>query len=64
MRQGIPKGRASMSKTTRGKTNVDTRLGEEIEGGRQSEADAMAYNDVVKMTCIEGQRCGVNGGQE
>jgi len=24
----------------------------------------MAYKDVVKMTCIEGQRCGVNGGQE
>jgi len=23
-----------MSKTTRGKSNVDTRLGEEIEGGR------------------------------
>jgi len=31
---GILKGRASMSKTTRGKSNVDTRLGEEIEGGR------------------------------
>jgi len=34
MREGIPKGRASRSKTTRGKSNVDTRLGEEIEGGR------------------------------
>jgi len=34
MREGIPKRRASMSKTTRGKSNVDTRLGEEIEGGR------------------------------
>jgi len=34
MREGIPKGRASMSKTTRGKSNVGTRLGEEIEGGR------------------------------
>jgi len=34
MREGIQKGRASMSKTTRGKSNVDTRLGEEIEGGR------------------------------
>jgi len=34
MRKGIPKGRASMSKTTRGKSNVDTRLGEENEGGR------------------------------
>jgi len=35
MREGIPKGRASMSKTTRGKSNVDTRFGEEIEGGRE-----------------------------
>jgi len=35
MREEIPKGRASMLKTTRGKSNVDTRLGEEIErGGR------------------------------
>jgi len=34
MREGIPKGRASMSKNTRGKSTVDTRLGEEIEGGR------------------------------
>jgi len=58
--EGIPKGWASMSKTTRGKSNVDTRLGEEIEGGK---ADAMAYTDVVKMICIEGQRCGVNCGQ-
>jgi len=33
-REGIPKRRASMSKTTRGKSNVDTRLGEKIEGGR------------------------------
>jgi len=33
MREGIPKGRASMSKTTRGKNNVSTRLGEEIERG-------------------------------
>jgi len=33
MREGIPKGRASMSKTTSGRSNVDTRLGEEIEGG-------------------------------
>jgi len=28
MREGIPKGRASMSRTTKGKSNVDTRLGE------------------------------------
>jgi len=33
MREGIPKRRASIPKTTRGKSNVDTRLGEEIEGG-------------------------------
>jgi len=32
MREGIPK--ASMLKTTRGKSNADTRLGEEIEEGR------------------------------
>jgi len=32
MREGIPKRRTSMSKT-RGNSNVDTRLGEEIEGG-------------------------------
>jgi len=34
MREGIPKGRASMSKTTIGKSNVDMRLEEEIDGGR------------------------------
>jgi len=34
MREGIPKRRASISKTTRGKSNVDMRLGDEIEGGR------------------------------
>jgi len=34
MREGIPNGRANISKTTRGRSNVDTRLGEEIEGGR------------------------------
>jgi len=33
-REGIPKTRVSISKTTRGKSNVDTRLGEEIEEGR------------------------------
>jgi len=33
----------------------ERRLGEEI-GGRQSDADAMAFKDVVKMTSIEGQR--------
>jgi len=35
MREGIPNGRASTSKTTRGQSNVDKRLGEEIEGGRE-----------------------------
>jgi len=34
MRKGMPKRRASMSTTTNGKSNVDTRLEEEIEGGR------------------------------
>jgi len=32
--------------------------------GRRSEAYAMACKDVVTMKSIEGQRCGVNGGQE
>jgi len=68
MREGISERKASMSKTTRGKLNVDTRLGEEIEGeiegGSKSEADAMVCKDVVEMTSIEGQRCGVNGRQE
>jgi len=30
----------------------------------QSEANAMAYKDIVKMICIEAQRCGMNGGHE
>jgi len=34
MREGISKRRASMSKTTGGKSNVDMKLGEVIEGGR------------------------------
>jgi len=34
MRKGIPNRRASISKKTIGKTNVDTRLGEDIEGDR------------------------------
>jgi len=34
MREEIPERRAIMSKATRGKSNVDTRLGEKIEGGR------------------------------
>jgi len=32
--EGNPKRRESVSKTTRGKSNVDMRLGEKIEGGR------------------------------
>jgi len=46
LREKIPKRRASKSKTTRGKSNVDTKLGEEIEGGRAK----LTYKDVVKMT--------------
>jgi len=58
-------GRASISKTTRGKSNVDTRLGEEIEGGGvKLVLWRIKIKDVVKMTSIEGRRCGVNGGQE
>ena len=33
-KEGIPNRGASMPKTTRGESNVDTRLGEKIEGGR------------------------------
>jgi len=57
MREELPKRRASMSKTTRRKNNVDTRLGEEIEGGR-----AKLTRWSVKMTIIESQCCGVKGG--
>jgi len=59
MREGIPKRRASMSKTTRGKSNVDIRSGEEIEEAEWSWC--VGVKDVVKMRSIEGQRCGVNG---
>jgi len=42
MREGITERRASMSKTMKGKSHrAYTRLGEEIEGGRRSEAGAM-----------------------
>jgi len=41
MRERIPKRRASMSKTTRGKSNVVTRLAEEIEGGRAKLSDGV-----------------------
>jgi len=61
MREGIQKRRASISKTTGVKSNVYTRLGEQIEGAKQ--ADTIAYTDVLKVTSIDGQRCGVNGGQ-
>ena len=33
-RKGIPNGGASMPKTTRCESDVDTRYGEKIEGGR------------------------------
>jgi len=49
MREGIPKRRASMSKTSRGKSNVDTRLGEEIKGvvkpGSQSSGNCALNTD-------------------
>jgi len=32
-REGVPNIRASMPKTTRGESNLGTRLGENIEGG-------------------------------
>jgi len=34
MREGIPKRRTSISKTTSGKSNGETRMGDEIKGGR------------------------------
>jgi len=36
MKEGIPKIRTSMSKTTRDKSNVDTRLGEEMRDVERS----------------------------
>jgi len=57
MMEGIPKRRASMSKTTRDNSNADTRLGEEFDGSLKLEAslaDAMAFKDVVKMTNDRG----------
>jgi len=39
MREGIPKGRASMS--TRGKSDVDMRLKEEIEEAERSGRDGV-----------------------
>jgi len=51
-----------MSKTTGGKSNVDTRLGEEIEVDR---AKLTRWSkDVIKIKTIEAQRSGVNGGRE
>jgi len=64
MREGIPKGRASMSKTTRGKSNVDTRLEEEIEGCSAKLTRWRIYGCSIKRTNIEGQCCGVNDGQK
>jgi len=44
---------------------VDTRLEEEIEGGKAKLTRwSVLCKDVVKMSCIEGQRGGVKGGQE
>jgi len=34
MKEGIPHSRASIPKTKIGKSNVDGKLGEKIEGGR------------------------------
>jgi len=54
-----------MPKTTRGKSNVDTRLGEEIEGGSMKLASAdVTCRSAVKIISIEGMRTEVNGGHE
>ena len=46
-----------MPKTTRCESDVDTRYGEKIEGGRAK----LTCRPVVKMTNIKGRRYGVNG---
>ena len=53
-----------MSKATKDESNVDTRLGEETQGGGAKLADAMECRNLVNVTSIEGRRCEVNGGQE
>jgi len=53
-REGVPNREASMPKTTRGESNLGTRLGEKIEGGGRC---------VANMTNTEGKRYGENGEQ-
>jgi len=67
MKEGIPERRASISKTTRGNSNVDTRLEEEIEGGRAKLTRwhlRSCKNVEPTYVSIADQRCGVNGVQE
>ena len=61
-REGVTNRKTSMPKTTRGKSNVDTRLGEKIEGGR-AKLTCWGCRYVVKMKNIKGRRYGVNGEQ-
>jgi len=49
-----------MPKTTRGESNLGTRLGEKNEGGGAK----MTCWGVAKMTNIEGKRYGENGEQK
>jgi len=55
-REEFPKRKASMSKPREVRAMLIR--------GRERRLRAMAYKDAIKITRIEGQRCGVNGGQE
>jgi len=58
-RKGVPNREANVLKTTRGESNLGTRLGEKIEGVGAK----LTCWGVAKMTNIEGKRYGVNGEQ-
>jgi len=51
-REGVPNKGASMPKTTRGESNLGTRLGEKIEGGGSKLTCWGVYSCVAKMTNI------------
>jgi len=56
-REGVPNRGASMPKTTRGESNLGTRLGEKIDRGGAK----LTCWGVAKMTNIEGKHYGGNG---
>jgi len=53
-REGVPNRGSSMPKTTTGESNLDTRLGEKIEGGG-AKLTCWGCRCVAKMTNIEGK---------